>query len=37
MMHNEDVAHSEPAPRALTSKRVDGIDLLRGSFYLFSS
>src|SRR5580704_3161649 len=30
MMHNEDVAHSEPAPRALTSKRVDGIDLLRG-------
>src|ERR1700731_3401984 len=35
MMHNEDVAHSEPAPRALTSKRVDGIDLLRGLSIFF--
>src|ERR1700723_1408977 len=35
MMHNEDVSHSESAPRALTSKRVDGIDLLRGFSIFF--
>ena len=34
-MHNEDVTPSESAPRALTWKRLDGIDLLRGLSIFF--
>jgi hypothetical protein len=34
-MHNEDVTVSESAPRALTWKRLDGIDLLRGLSIFF--
>ncbi len=34
-MHNEDVTVSQSAPRALTWKRLDGIDLLRGLSIFF--
>jgi peptidoglycan/LPS O-acetylase OafA/YrhL len=34
-MHNKDVSLSEPAPRPLVWKRLDGIDLLRGLSIFF--
>ena len=35
LMHNERLAHSESANRAINSKRLDGIDLLRGLSIFF--